>query len=140
MNSRFPVFLRAHTELPKRLQKLNAGRASNGATFKQDRFNEPKWPEHVLVIDTETSIDERQSLTIGVFQFCALTTGGYKPVAEGIIYGDNLPQRDPDGFSDLREYVATANAGVLKQSPNHIDLFSRAEFVNRVFFPSMEAG
>jgi hypothetical protein len=47
-------------------------------------YNEPKWPEFVLVFDTETTLDpQKQSLLFGLYRVCRLQGANYQCVEEG---------------------------------------------------------
>jgi hypothetical protein len=132
MSESLPIFLRAHTESTKQ---------SNKDKQKFNKIVEPRWAEHVLVLDCETTTDERQSLTFGAFRYCKLQADGtYECVQEGLFYADNLPDNDPDGLSILRQYCKTARTETPEGYPHRVQLLSRAEFVEQVFWPAIEAG
>jgi len=57
---------------------------------------------HVLVIDTETTVDSAQALLFGVFRYCRVDGTTVTTVAEGLIFGDDLPERDPTGTPACR--------------------------------------
>ncbi|MAG37263.1 MAG: hypothetical protein CL878_13600 [Dehalococcoidia bacterium] len=91
----------------------------------------------VLVLDAETTTDPSQRLLFGSYQVYARPTfdnelsgpvawRDYRLVEEGLFYGDDLPERDPQGWATLQDYCR-------KQPGLH--LRSRAEFVKRVFYP-----
>ena len=132
MSESRPIFLRAHTELAKQGEK------------EKRQFNklvEPRWPEYTLVFDCETTIDELQSLTFGAFRFCKLKANGtYECVQEGLFYADDMAETDPPGIPTLRRYCETVRAEAREGCPTRIELYSRAEFVEQVFWPAIEAG
>jgi len=91
---------------------------------------------HILVFDTETTIDAAQGLLFGAFRYCRVDAGTVTTVAEGLIYADDLPQCDPTGYATLQAYAASRKAdvdlGYLAVEPNwQLQLVSRTEFVNR---------
>jgi hypothetical protein len=91
---------------------------------------------HVLVFDTETTIDETQALLYGCFRYCQVDGLTVTTVAEGLIYADELPESDPAGYATLQAYVASHKADVdltyLGVEPNWaLELLSRTEFMNR---------
>ena len=91
---------------------------------------------HILVVDTETSIDAAQRLLFGVYRYARVDAGVVTTVAEGLIYADELPDRDPDGYRLLREYRATRRADTdltyLGVEPEwQLGLLSRTEFTER---------
>jgi hypothetical protein len=92
--------------------------------------------QHILVFDTETTIDETQALLYGCFRYCRVDGTTVTTVAEGLIYADELPDRDPAGYALLRSYAASHKADVdgtyLQVQPNwELQLLSRTEFVDR---------
>src|SRR5882762_1013642 len=59
------------------------------------RSRSPKlWPDHALVLDTETTLDLEQKLNFGVWRFCHLQGTEYVAVQEGIFYRDGLARKD----------------------------------------------
>src|SRR5262249_20077111 len=54
----------------------------------------------------------------------------------GLIYAEDLPTRDPDGFSVLQDYVRRHPAPVVPGVRSTIRLRSRQEFVQQVFYPA----
>src|SRR5271157_287502 len=70
------IFVRAHTVFA---QKGESRRPSPA-----------KWPEEVLVIDTETTLDTAQKLNFGVYRRCKLGPAGYQCVEEGLLQADDL--------------------------------------------------
>lgn len=95
-------------------------------------------PRHALVIDTETTTDETQALLYGCYRYLWRTDAGHwTTVAEGLIYGDDLPHRDPQSHALLAEYARThaAHVDLATTSPVTPDwrlgLLSRQEFTHR---------
>jgi hypothetical protein len=91
---------------------------------------------HILGFDTETTIDETQALLYGCFRYCRVHGTTVTTVAEGMIYADDLPERDPAGYATLQAYVASHKADInltyLDVEPNwNLELVSRTEFVNQ---------
>jgi hypothetical protein len=86
----------------------------------------------VLIFDTETTTDEYQALTFGCWRYCRIDPDGPVCVSEGLFYTDDLGLTDPNGFAILRDYVATHRATT--ERDRSIDLMSRSEFVERVFY------
>jgi hypothetical protein len=97
------------------------------------REKESKWPPQALVIDTETRITADQSLTFGVYRLCELVSNEYTLIQEGIFYADDLPARDR---RVLDKYEATAIQDV-PSFPPVFPLYSRSEFMRRVFWPAI---
>jgi hypothetical protein len=77
---------------------------------------EPRVPERLLIIDTETTTDETQRLNFGAYRYCRVTeTDGEITLTclqEGLFYADDLPERDPAGYEALKRYAASHTAGV----------------------------
>jgi len=116
------IFVRAHTVVP---EKKSRGRASP-----------PKWPEEVLVFDTETTVDASQKLTFGAYRRCKLSPAGYQCVEEGLFYSDDL---DSKQRQTLERFVNDPkNLPLLDMKkfppPMRMNLCSRSDFVKRVFW------
>ena len=79
------IFVRAYAVATK--EKKERKKASR-------KVEDPKWPEHALVFDTETRITADQSLTFGVYRRCELVKHYYQVTEEGIFYADDLPAKD----------------------------------------------
>src|ERR1700730_16033847 len=82
MSEPHDIFVRAHTVVPEKK--------------RPQRPSPAKWPEHVLVFDTETTIDTAQKLNFGAYRLCMLGPAGYQCVEEGLLYADvlDVPQRE----------------------------------------------
>jgi hypothetical protein len=120
------IFLRAHTVSPPK----SSPKAATG----------PKWPERVLVFDTETTIDTRQDLTLGVYRLCQLAGGSYNCSEEGIFHGDNL---DNGQRETLEAYVRSEHADIeVRTFPPklRLTLLSRSKFVEKVFWKALKDG
>ena len=74
------VFLRAHVARPEPKSPRDP--------------NRPAWPDEVLVFDTETTLDTKQQLTLGVFRRCRFDGQRYVCVEEGIFYGDDISRSE----------------------------------------------
>ena len=127
MTKTHDIFLRAYAvaagqeERPKRKNRIG---------------HDPKWPEHALVFDTETRITADQSLTFGVYRLCKRAGKKYKLTEEGIFNADNLPGKD---LEVLKGYAQTAVPDVTSFPP-HFPLYSRSEFMQKVFWPAIRRG
>jgi hypothetical protein len=88
-----------------------------------------RWPAAVLVIDCETTIDERQALTFGAYRYCRLNSSGrYHCVEQGLVLPDDAPTADR---SIARAYVNT-HEPASEQGEWHVR--TRQEFFDRVFW------
>lgn len=101
-------------------------------------YAEPKWPEFVLVFDTETTLDPKeQALLFAFYRVCRLTSRGYECVEEGIVHAD--------GISDDERRIIHAHAEQFDSEvcgPDYdedIHVYGRAEFVERVFFEAIKS-
>ncbi len=119
------IFVRALAVTAKQTTK-NTGRPAS-----EDK---PKWAEHALVFDTETRITADQSLTFGVYRLCSLANGIYKFTEEGIFYADDLPSKER---KVLHAYAQTAVSDAASFPPR-FPLYSRSEFMKRVFWPQIK--
>ena len=68
------IFLRAYAV-------AEAGEKEHKRTSRTN--DEPKWPEHAFVFDTETRITADQSLTFGVYRLCKVVDDSYTVTEEG---------------------------------------------------------
>ena len=99
---------------------------------------------HALVFDTETTVDAAQTLLFGSYRYCRIAWQDEVPtvstVEEGLIYADDLPETDSDGYRILQEYRAAQLADLdLAYShglPVSLKFYSRREFLSQVFYPA----
>lgn len=106
----------------------------------------PRWPEAVLVFDTETTVEPDQRLLIGFHRVGTWSTDGAgRPVLdvaeEGVLYGDDLPTRDPQGFRRLQRFVAAHRYQIVSaQNLSFVDATTRVKdkFVGKVRITSPE--
>jgi hypothetical protein len=90
------------------------------------------------VWDTETALDLEQTLNFGVWRFCQLEGTEYVAVQEGIFYRDGLPAKD---IQTILAYKRKHLADHLSDGANaKLLVFSRADFVEKVFWESVRAG
>jgi hypothetical protein len=122
------VFLRAHTVAASQKERKNKKRKTI------------KWPEQVLVFDTETTTDTEQDLLFGVFRLCELKGDEYLCSEEGLFYADDL---DPEQLEVLKKYVRSELAGSeIKAFPPKLKLplYSRSMFLKKVFWKAVQRG
>ena len=100
---------------------------------KSYSIDSPKWPHFVLVFDTETRITADQSLTFGVFRLCELKDYKYRLIREGLFYADDLPRER----EVLENYARTAISDA-KVFPPEFPLYSRSDFMKKVFWPAIK--
>lgn len=93
--------------------------------------------DEIIVFDTETTTDETQKLTFGVYRYGVEYNGRLSVLAEGIIYADDLPESDPAGYERLRAYVESHAAAVdmrfvgPREPDWRLGFLSRSQFVER---------
>jgi hypothetical protein len=129
MSTSHDVFLRAHTIAPRK----TTTRPWQGITVR-------KWPDGILVFDTETTIDTDQELTFGAYRLCDLIDGEYRCSEEGLFYGDNLKGRQR---KILEAYAKKRFADVeVKSFPPKLDLkiLPRWKFVEKVLWKVVAKG
>ena len=119
--SYLPIAVRAFSERPANQKK------GRGEKKKKLRAN-----PSVLVFDLETSTDPAQKLNFGSYWWGYPDT--LETIDEGVIYGDDLPERYPDGYKCLVEHVSTRNSSVITGNPAELATRSRREFVDKVFW------
>jgi len=69
------IFVRAHTVVKQKSQRQRPLLA--------------KWPDEVIVIDMETTLDTAQTLNLGAYRRCKVRDE-YRCVEEGLLYADDL--------------------------------------------------
>ncbi len=132
MSSYLPVAVRVWTVDPNRPRK------------KKRHLLSPEI-RHVLVFDTETTVDPTQRLLFGAFRYCRVDQdrdpNGFTvtTVAEGLIYADDLPDRDPARYRLLVDYAAShkAHVDLLYEDVEpswQLHLVSRTEFARGWLF------
>lgn len=119
------IFLRAYAKQANDKKQRKRSFAQNDGD---------KWPEFALVFDTETRITADQSLTFGVYRLCKLVSDRYELTEEGIFYSDDL---SPAELRVLRKHV-DASVPDVNAFPPIFPLYSRSEFMQRVFWPSIK--
>lgn len=113
------------------------GKKVNQQKRKARRQRKTTKPQISLVFDTETTIDVTQKLNFGscrVYIDRASGLPGTTCTTEYLFYADELPERDPDGFQVLIDYVNDHQALVALGRAQEIHLVSRAEFVEKVLY------
>jgi hypothetical protein len=95
-----PLFLRVHTSV------------EGARTTKRDKWRKQQFAPHALIVDTETTIDTIQKLTLGFSRFCSIQPDGdYACLEEGIFYADDLDLRS---LARLRAYVRLKRAETIE--------------------------
>jgi hypothetical protein len=124
------LFLRA-LAVPVANKKKKIKDAEEGDGSAAD---EPKWPDTVLVFDTESLTTVDQSLTIGIWRRCKLVEGLYQVIEEGMFYSDDLPAKD---LNVLKGYMETAISDV-RSFPPRFPFYPRSKFMKKVFWPALK--
>jgi hypothetical protein len=122
------IFLRAHTVAASQKERKNKKRKTS------------KWPEQVLVFDTETTTDTEQDLLFGVYRLCELKGDEYLCSEEGLFYADDL---DPDQLEVLKKYARSELAeSEIKAFPPKLKLalHSRSMFLKKAFWKAVQRG
>jgi hypothetical protein len=96
--------------------------------------DDPKWPKLALVFDTETRTTAGQSLTFGVYRLCTLVNDAYTVAEEGLFYDDELPAKESKA---LKTHIDASVSDVATFPPRFL-LFSRTDFMKRVFWPAIK--
>ena len=97
----------------------------------------PKWASEALIIDCETTTEELgQKLNFGFYRKCKLLNGQYATIEEGIIVADDLEKREGKKAVELlRRFARTHRADTICGRFAKIRIYSRSEFMEKVFFP-----
>lgn len=97
----------------------------------------PGAPRRALIFDCETTSDTTQQLNFGVWRYYIDdrdTEPGTACVEEGIFFDDDLPDRDPDGYTLLCDYVRKTTADVTPGFSTTLRLMTRKRFVEDVLW------
>ena len=120
------IFLRCHTRV---LDEKPKQQAQGKKAVRLLRY--------VLVLDTETTTDARQSLNFGAYQFCrAEPSGNYTLREEGLLYADDLDRRK---LTVLQRYVQNANRKSRISRMSKLKLYDRSTFVEKVLYAAIQA-
>jgi hypothetical protein len=99
-------------------------------------YDEPKWPQYALVIDAETTLDPKtQSLLFGWYRVCRLKGPTYQCVEEGIFHADDLESQYRQAITDYQRAQASEVSN--DDFDDRIHVYSRSEFVEKVFFEAI---
>lgn len=114
------VYFRAHTVVDGMEQKA----ASNFV------FTGLRWPRYAVMFHCDTRRDTSQQLIFGFYRVMELKQGKYVLIEDGGFFDDDLPITERtilEGF--MREEVPDVTS-----FPPRFPLYSRTEFINRVFY------
>jgi hypothetical protein len=94
----------------------------------------------MLVIDFETATNVGQELLFGCYRHyrCDWSIRSVACVGEGLVYADDLAERNPEGLDVLHSYVSDQVADTdlsISDADEGLRLWSRAAFVERIFYP-----
>ncbi len=120
------IYLRCHT-------RILGEKPGHNRRFKRSS------PElhYVLLLDTETTTDAKQSLNFGAYQFCeADSEGKYVCLEEGLFHSDDL---DDAQLAVLRQYVRNENRKKIGMQRVKLKLYSRSAFVEQVMYTAIQA-
>jgi hypothetical protein len=121
-----PIYFRVHTVPVKK--KKQKPETNNFPSL-------PRWAKHALVLDCETSTDVSHNLLFEFARFCEVTASGkYECRDEVLFYPDDLADADPDGFNQLKIYVASE---IRRASGKRIRLLNPSEFVEQYFWKTL---
>lgn len=100
-------------------------------------YNEPVWPEYVLVWDTETTLNpQQQSLLFGFYRICRLQGSSYHCIEEGILHADDLQS---DYMDVIARYARVSSSEVIDTDyDDRIHVYNRSEFVERMLFDAIK--
>ena len=100
--------------------------------------------DRFLVFDTETKPDMAQKLVFGAFTYGAYENMRCIPCVEGLIFADDLPATDPDGYRQLKRYARENRArvdlhyvGSASVNPRLV-LVPRSRFLKDYLYPLSE--
>jgi hypothetical protein len=119
------IYLRCHTRILDQRSEQKRGPTSPPATLR-----------YVLLLDTETTIDSKQSLNFGAYQFCEDADGKFVCLEEGLFYSDDLSATQ---LEMLRRYVQKNNRKKIGGNRQKLKLYSRSAFVEKVMYVAIQA-
>ena len=126
------IYLRAHTA--KHTEKPRGQPQRTAVSV-------PKWPERVLIFDTETRTDVHQDLMFGVYRICKLVDGLFRCESEGVVYSEEIAKAE---LAQIGTFVLNTFAETeVKQFPPQARLSvhrSFPEFMTKVFWPAVRKG
>jgi hypothetical protein len=132
MNNRRDIYLRAHTA--KQTEKPPGQPQRTGVSV-------PRWPERVLIFDTETRTDVHQDLMFGVYRICRMVGDVYLCESEGVVYSEAITKEE---LNQIGNFVSNTLADVeVKQFPPETKLHvhrSFPDFMQKVFWPAVRKG
>jgi len=131
---RLPIFLRVHSvKVPTGSKKARKKKSADEGT------NVPQlWPEYALIFDTETRTTVDQTLMFLIFRICKLTEGKYICDREGVVYNEQLSERELDTIGTF--VLNNVPEIETKSFPPRLKLevySSFPAFMERVFFPAL---
>ena len=99
------------------------------------------WPEQALVLDMETTTDPSQRLLFGSWRLGNFGAHGeFECLEEGLIYADDLPNRDPKGWKRLKRYGREHRPATRNRRRPKLLWLSRAEFVEQRLWKALDSG
>lgn len=128
VNEVHEIFVRAHAVVPGK--------------HRGERAKPAKWPDEVLIFDTETTIDAVQKLNFGFFRRCKLDSNGYQCVDEGLFYADGLESAQREALQRFVSDPENLPQLDIKLFPPRMrmNLYSRSAFVERIFWNAIRKG
>jgi hypothetical protein len=126
------IYLRAHTA--KHTEKPR-GKPQRTAV------SVPRWPERVVIVDSETRTDVHQDLMFGFYRICRLVGDVYVCESEGVVYAEAITKEE---LNQIGIFVSGTLGDVdVKQFPPETRLHvhkSFPDFMQKVFWPAVRKG
>ncbi len=126
MQERHKIFVRAHAPYPSK----DPWSPSNAA----------KWPNSVLIFDTETKIDPAQKLTFGCFRRYELEQNHYSCAEEGLFFTDRLGRKDRRVLQRYADDPLNVPETEIFPPQLKLKLMSRDYFLRQYFWGSVRRG
>jgi hypothetical protein len=131
MSNQRDIYLRAHAT--KHSEKPRQPRRTEVSV--------PRWPERVLIFDTETRTDVHQDLMFGFYRICRFVGDAYLCESEGVVYSEAITKEE---LNQIGTFLSNTLADVeVKQFPPETRLHvhrSFPEFMQKIFWPAVRKG
>ncbi len=129
------VYTRQRTDKPLKSRGQQKRKKPTEAVSHSEEAHSAPWPAVVLILDFETTTDPTQRMTFGSYRIGKFHGLRLRVVEEGLVHADDLLETDPQGLALLTAYSTSHKAEVAGRRVKKLHLYSRREFMEKVFWP-----